>query len=672
MSDIIKKRLKIELISDLACGSGAGWGSVVDTDIVHDSYGFPYIPARRLRGLLREAISDLEDLNVVESGVSELIMGNSDSEGHHLLVGNGLLDNIERIHEEVRLLEIPKEEVFDYYTYVRNQTAIDDEGMKKAKTLRSTRVIRKGNAFYADIEYLSDDFDILYKALKMIGHMGVNRTRGFGEVKLSIENSQDKRIQVPEMKADKEYIAAILVKSLSQVHIRSDNGIGTLDYIPGKSVLGFFAAHYLKGHKVDEEFYRLFVKGNVQFLDSFITDSSKNVYYPTRMSLFKEKVKSTFIENGEEKEGIRFEDKIWQDEDHPGLKVLMKKVKNQYINYENNAIKEVKKEVVYHHRRPDDKTFGHVISNADGMGMFYQLDAISSDQYFLIRIKGNGKDLGEILRNIPEFIRIGASKNTQYGNFQVKEVFAEEFKPKQFTAGQKVVCTCLSPLLVKGNKLEGDISSETLFDFLKLDPINYFIDYTKVGGFNSKWRLQKQSYNAFRPGTCIYGTVKEGESLNSLMMMGDNIQEGCGMIIVEAFDSIPKQYFIPRQIDDSLSIDSVNTSEGLKLQKNHNRNQMYLECMEQIFKIDLNKIKLKPTQVGRVLLMLKTDNFTIFKDRVDGIKTDSFKNTVNKYINIIVGITDQYCTDQDFKENLILKLLFDLFNLKKLEGRKDG
>ena len=35
----------IDLKSDLICGSGEGWGNIIDTDITYDKMGFPYIPS---------------------------------------------------------------------------------------------------------------------------------------------------------------------------------------------------------------------------------------------------------------------------------------------------------------------------------------------------------------------------------------------------------------------------------------------------------------------------------------------------------------------------------------------------------------------------------------------------------------------------------------------------
>ena len=56
--------LNIELLSDTLVGSGEGWGVTIDSDIVFDKYGLPYIPAKRIKGCLRE--SALEVLEMFE------------------------------------------------------------------------------------------------------------------------------------------------------------------------------------------------------------------------------------------------------------------------------------------------------------------------------------------------------------------------------------------------------------------------------------------------------------------------------------------------------------------------------------------------------------------------------------------------------------------------------
>ena len=48
-------KLIINLKSDLCASSGTGLGSLIDNDVCYDEYGLPYIPAKRIKGLLKEA-----------------------------------------------------------------------------------------------------------------------------------------------------------------------------------------------------------------------------------------------------------------------------------------------------------------------------------------------------------------------------------------------------------------------------------------------------------------------------------------------------------------------------------------------------------------------------------------------------------------------------------------
>ena len=54
--------LKIVLRSDLCAGNGESVGNTVDTDVCMDEAGLPYIPARRLKGCLRQAARDLAEM----------------------------------------------------------------------------------------------------------------------------------------------------------------------------------------------------------------------------------------------------------------------------------------------------------------------------------------------------------------------------------------------------------------------------------------------------------------------------------------------------------------------------------------------------------------------------------------------------------------------------------
>jgi CRISPR/Cas system CMR subunit Cmr4 (Cas7 group RAMP superfamily) len=50
---------KIGLQSDTLVGSAGGHGSLIDSEVVFDEYGIPYIPGKRIKGLLRDSLMEV-------------------------------------------------------------------------------------------------------------------------------------------------------------------------------------------------------------------------------------------------------------------------------------------------------------------------------------------------------------------------------------------------------------------------------------------------------------------------------------------------------------------------------------------------------------------------------------------------------------------------------------
>ena len=54
-------KITIKLLSDLCTCSGETYNSVVDMDVVYDENGIPYIPAKRIKGCIREAALEMKE-----------------------------------------------------------------------------------------------------------------------------------------------------------------------------------------------------------------------------------------------------------------------------------------------------------------------------------------------------------------------------------------------------------------------------------------------------------------------------------------------------------------------------------------------------------------------------------------------------------------------------------
>ncbi|HOV91200.1 MAG TPA: RAMP superfamily CRISPR-associated protein [Syntrophorhabdaceae bacterium] len=210
--------LKISFLSRAVIASAEGYGAVVDTDIMFDDLGIPYIPARRIKGCLRDSAIEVLDM-LSQAGIGDLInlgFQNSKDDKFRYDIVNELfgvpgMDTVSSIsftnlyikdYGSVRqwleyLMEskdsrafISRDAVTSYYTELTQQTAIDEStGTAKKHSLRTTRCVKSGVEFYGEIKVACESSD--YETLLCLSAMnfrfiGSMRTRGFGRVECSI------------------------------------------------------------------------------------------------------------------------------------------------------------------------------------------------------------------------------------------------------------------------------------------------------------------------------------------------------------------------------------------------------------------------------------------------------------------------------------------------------
>ena len=159
-------RIKIELLSDMCVSDGGIYNSAIDTDICYDEYGFPYIPAKRLKGCLRECALELKDWGM-PIGVQEMFgtQGNDDSDSEKagkagaVHIRDAYIADKECFVSEIRQNQSVSpvlchpQNILKVFSYVRVQTSIDYEtGVAQEQSLRTMRVANKGQVFYAAVE----------------------------------------------------------------------------------------------------------------------------------------------------------------------------------------------------------------------------------------------------------------------------------------------------------------------------------------------------------------------------------------------------------------------------------------------------------------------------------------------------------------------------------------
>lgn len=200
-----KVKMTIKLDSDSLIASGEGMGATIDTDILFDDVGLPYIPSKRIKGCLRDSILEISQMFKM-SQIDYLldidrVFGNNITEVESLVSFSDFY--IPDYKNTYNWLKYYKNEFSDFlssnlitnfFTDIRQQTRIDIYGVAKDNSLRTSRVLKKGMSFESEISLFNDD-EILLNTLTLacinLRHIGTSRTRGFGEVSCEIINKDN-------------------------------------------------------------------------------------------------------------------------------------------------------------------------------------------------------------------------------------------------------------------------------------------------------------------------------------------------------------------------------------------------------------------------------------------------------------------------------------------------
>jgi CRISPR-associated protein Csx10 len=199
-----KYKVSIRLISDALIGSGEGYGALIDSDVVFDDAGIPYIPARRIKGMLRDSAE--EAFEIIKIGfpsflkvdlIKELFGAPGLTESARISIANFYIYEYEKNYKWFNYYcsdknigkYISKDLIINSFTNLRKQTTIAD-GVAKKNSLRTIRVVNKGITFSGEIE-ISDNNSELKKLLVLsclnLKYIGTKRKRGLGEVECSVE-----------------------------------------------------------------------------------------------------------------------------------------------------------------------------------------------------------------------------------------------------------------------------------------------------------------------------------------------------------------------------------------------------------------------------------------------------------------------------------------------------
>ena len=661
-----KGKLQIILKSDLCVSDGGVYNSLLDTDICYDKYGFPFIPGKRIRGCLRESALELLDWGACIN--PDTLFGKEGDSPSSVKVGDAVLEEYDSLIQSVKgvnnMLFHPQN-ILNYYSYVRTQTAIDyDTGVADDTSLRTMRVAKKGLVFEAPVEYEEEIEKNLERCANILRHMGIARTRGFGEVEVKLKQSeipaynQRKHSDLREGANRLDYTVTLV----DPVIFKSQSGgeAKTLDYIEGSRILGLIA----QSLKDNQDNYEDFINdGNLFVSNAYI---SRNGLRYTEVPATYYRIKNNTTE---------YRDKLYDSEEHrvADKDLQLNPMKHGYAICDKNMLDciRVAVEERYHHRRPKDKSIGRA-DTRDPDSVFYQMSSICKNQSFMGYITGSEAQIKKAYECLTEhdLYRIGTGRTSEYGRVEIHVDKTSKQGSVRSIVTSEFAVKLISPAIVYSEQAFYSVSSQELIDEillavnLKKESVNVrkYIRYVTVGGYNVTWQKRKPSIQAFDKGTVILIHTSKPVELHipEVLFIGERTTEGYGEIEIIEIEKDKELYFGKLKKDTEVSskteIDVTKSHFSESIAKDQFLRYLRSDAAERAAYYFKKSDTEKKATVSDLTMMC--NEFT--KKRRDGLIEGSVIEAVSEESE------NRYATEDDRKKK---KSRFSKEILEKVSGR---
>lgn len=186
----MKAILMIDFDSEWLVAGGESLLGAADIAPLRDADGFPVVPGRTLRGVLREAAAMIDDCHGVSapSWAVRLFgqrLSAADTEGRTYSQGTARIGTAYLIAEVAERCK-KQDEKRDLYGSIR-RTALDENRVAKAHSLREMEVCIPGLTLVADVEAPTEaDLNALAFMCGLIRSLGHGRSRGLGRCRLHV------------------------------------------------------------------------------------------------------------------------------------------------------------------------------------------------------------------------------------------------------------------------------------------------------------------------------------------------------------------------------------------------------------------------------------------------------------------------------------------------------
>ena len=715
-------QIQIKLRSDLCVSDGGVYNSAIDMDVCYDENGFPYIPAKRLKGCLREAALELKDWG--QEIQIEKMFGLEGNQRGSIRIGNAYLRDsgeYEALANKYKgHMLLHPQNILGQFTYVRVQTSVDQEtGAAEDNSLRSIRVIKKGCVLVAEVT-MSDaqameeeNSHSLELCCRVLRHMGISRTRGMGEVELTLrkvtENTisnipKDEKDNIDNCEEQGNDVVEYEIYLHEPIICKSVNGEeeNTMDYIEGGKILGLLVK--LLSEKSNEEVQKLLGEKELKCSNAYLSDGKQRLL-EVPASLYSVKNEKNL-----------YADRIYPmpDADAAGEIKQLKPMKHCYVCWDDENVlhtRSVELQEDYHHRRPKDKSIGRAADENSGDSVFYQVSAIASGQKFRGYVMASAEVL-QMIKNCIEQnpdITLGYGRSSEYGSASWNIVKPEKRKKIRKQLVTEFMVKLESPTILYSDKaaytVDWHILTEEIEKYLNIpgdmvEERQKYINYTTVGGFQVTWGRRKPTLEAFDKGTVVYYKCKKPVeiSVGETLWIGERCTEGYGETAIELVDKREDQSYYCQKITDTQDSDRYPKQDGLKKKVSAAESSFLMKlCRDKfvqymyftagsnawkdVHQPEWDKEALKPTVSNLLLMCSEVSNKQAvdfaaqerFKKKAEGKKDkENAWNQINKSVceqtqGLLDTFMDEYGVEDFYLEMEEIEFLYLKEYLKQLK-----
>lgn len=484
--------LTITLLEPAIPASGEGSG-LIDVDVAFDEYGFPYLGAKRIKGILKEsALEVLEMCGQHNNPAFTSLFGEDGFTKSRLIIHSfrlkGQKEAVDYLARNAgQKLPVNGELIKNHFTTTLDHTAIDSEsGVAKDKSLRKYRALKKGLKFTTTLDeslFTEQELSLLKLACLQTDRMGQRRNRGLGKIAIRTSGENDIQQLFVSLAASKnttgenktdiphqwqnsdqyDHAVDITIHVKEPVVLATQKGdqntVSTEKYFSGSRIKGIIALTILNklnadiGSPYTDAGFNAMIHHHLLFSPAFLFANAQYMY-PVPLHLKKQKVTREATEPktlpsstipGSEKQKDANEGKVVNgfSQDKPaetigGTGTIINKVlhtKNTETGFR------------FHNTRTN-RAAGHSID-----GGIYYYESIIPGQTFKGQIFGDKKILDDLiaLTGASFNFSVGRSSGAEYGQV---EIMLSQPVPLQYeetiaiTKDSRLFAAALSPVIL--------------------------------------------------------------------------------------------------------------------------------------------------------------------------------------------------------------------------------